>query len=49
VKLPFKRVITWTDGRSTIELSQVQPNVRIAAAQFAKPAAPKPKAVAAAP
>ena len=38
VKVPFKRVITWTDGRSTIELSQVQPNVRIAAAQFAKPA-----------
>jgi outer membrane lipoprotein-sorting protein len=36
-------VITWTDGRSTIELSQVQPNVRIQAAQFAKPAAPKPK------
>jgi len=41
VKVPFKRVITWTDGRSTIELSQVQPNVRIAAAQFAKPAPPK--------
>jgi len=38
VKVPFKRVITWTDGRSTIELSQVQPNVRIDAAQFAKPA-----------
>ena len=49
VKVPFKRVITWTDGRSTIELSQVQPNVRIAPAQFAKPAAPKPKAVAATP
>jgi hypothetical protein len=49
VKVPFKRVITWTDGRSTIELSQVQPNVRVAAAQFAKPAAPKPKAAAAAP
>jgi outer membrane lipoprotein-sorting protein len=38
VKVPFKRVVTWTDGRSTIELSQVQPNVRIEAAQFAKPA-----------
>jgi len=38
VKVPFKRVITWTDGRSTIELSQVQANVRIAPAQFAKPA-----------
>ena len=38
VKVPFKRVITWTDGRSTIELSQVQPNVRIDAARFARPA-----------
>ena len=46
VKVPFRRVITWTDGRSTIELAQVQPNVRIAPAQFAKPAAPKAKAAA---
>jgi outer membrane lipoprotein-sorting protein len=46
VKVPFKRVITWTDGRSTIELSQVQPNVRIEAAQFAKPAPPKAKVAA---
>jgi hypothetical protein len=38
VKVPFKRVITWTDGRSTIELAQVQPNVRVQPAQFAKPA-----------
>jgi outer membrane lipoprotein-sorting protein len=49
VKVPFKRVITWTDGRSTIELSQVQPNVRIAAAQFAKPAPPKAKSASAQP
>jgi outer membrane lipoprotein-sorting protein len=46
VKLPFRRVVTWTDGRSTIELSQVQPNARIDAAQFAKPASPKPKSAA---
>ena len=46
VKVPFKRVITWTDGRSTIELSQVQPNARIEAAQFAKPAPPKAKPAA---
>ncbi len=44
VKVPFRRVITWTDGRSTIELSQVQPNARIDAAQFAKPAPPTGKA-----
>ena len=43
VKVPFKRVVTWTDGRSTIELSQVQPNVRIDATRFAKPAAPTGK------
>ncbi len=40
VKIPFHRVVTWTDGRSTIELSDVQPNARIAAAQFATPALP---------
>ena len=34
VKVPFHRVITWTDGRSTIELSQVQPNVRVDATRF---------------
>ena len=43
VKVPFKRVVTWTDGRSTIELSEVQPNVRIEAAKFAEPGPPKPK------
>jgi hypothetical protein len=44
VKIPFHRVVTWTDGRSTIELSDVQPNARVAAAQFATPAPPKAKA-----
>ena len=39
VKLPFKIVITWTDGQNTIALNQVQPNVAIDAAKFA---APKP-------
>lgn len=43
VKLPFHLVITWTDGRSTIELSDVQPNVHIDAAKFATPATPKAK------
>ena len=43
VKVPFRRVVTWTDGRSTIELSDVQPNARIDAARFAEPAPPKPK------
>jgi Photosynthetic reaction centre cytochrome C subunit len=43
VKVPFRRVVTWTDGRSTIELSEVQPNVRIEAAKFATPAPPTGK------
>jgi Photosynthetic reaction centre cytochrome C subunit len=42
VKVPFRRVVTWTDGRSTIELSEVQPNARIEAAKFAEPPPPKP-------
>jgi hypothetical protein len=44
VKMPFHWVMTWTDGKSTIELSEVQPNVHIDAAKFATPAAPKAKA-----
>jgi Photosynthetic reaction centre cytochrome C subunit len=40
VKIPFRRVVTWTDGRSTIELSEVQPNVRIEASKFDTPSPP---------
>lgn len=42
VKLPFKWVTTWTDGQSTTELTDVQPNVQIDAAKFGKPAPAKP-------
>lgn len=38
VKMPFKMVITWTDGQSTIELTEIQPNVTIDPARFARPA-----------
>jgi photosynthetic reaction center cytochrome c subunit len=38
VKLPFKWMVTWTDGQSTFEMNQVQPNVPIDAGKFAKPA-----------
>ena len=38
VKMPFHIVITWTDGQSTIQLTDVQPNVALDAAKFAKPA-----------
>ena len=43
VKMPFHIVWTWTDGRSTIDLSEIQPNVSIDAAKFATPATPKAK------
>ncbi len=42
LKMPFKWTMTWLDGRSTYELSEVQPNVAIDAARFARPAPPKP-------
>ena len=47
VKVPFKWTVTWTDGRSVIELSSLQPNVPVEAAKFSKPVAPvKPKRAA---
>lgn len=47
VKMPFHWVVTWTDGQSTIDLSEVQANVAMDAARFARPAQaapPKPAA-----
>ena len=37
VKVPFRWIVTWTDGRSTFEMSDVQVNTAIDAARFAKP------------
>jgi photosynthetic reaction center cytochrome c subunit len=39
VKLPFRWTVAWLDGRSTFELTDVQPNAAIDAARFEKPAA----------
>jgi photosynthetic reaction center cytochrome c subunit len=39
VKIPFKWTVSWLSGRSVFELSNVQPNVAIDAAKFARPAA----------
>jgi hypothetical protein len=44
VKLPYRWVVTWTDGRSTIELLELHANVPIDATKFAKPAPTAPKA-----
>jgi hypothetical protein len=38
VKMPFKIVVTWTNGQNTILLTQVQPNILVDAAKFARPA-----------
>ena len=44
VKIPFKWIVTWTNGQGTATLTQVQPNVAIDAARFGRPApAPAPK------
>jgi len=42
VKLPFKWTMTWLDGRSNFELTDVQPNVQIDATRFSRPGPPKP-------
>lgn len=44
LKMPFKWRMTWLDGRSNFEMSEIQSNVAIDAARFARPAPPKPYA-----
>jgi photosynthetic reaction center cytochrome c subunit len=41
VKLPFRWTVTWLDGKDTIELKDVRPNVPLDAARFARPATPR--------
>ena len=43
IKMPFKITSTWTDGQATVELTDVQANVNIDAAKFARPAPAKPR------
>jgi len=38
VKMPFRMVLTWTDGRNIIALNEIVPNARVDAARFARPA-----------
>lgn len=38
VKMPFRTVVTWTDGKDTLLLDEVTANVSIDAARFARPA-----------
>lgn len=43
VKMPFTLVTTWTDGRSTINFTELRANVPIDAAKFAKPTGNTPQ------
>ena len=42
VKMPYRWQVTWLDGRSTIEFSEIQTNGPVDAAKFGKPATPTP-------
>jgi hypothetical protein len=42
VKMPFKWRMTWLDGRSNYEMSEIRTNVSIPASQYNRPAPPKP-------
>jgi photosynthetic reaction center cytochrome c subunit len=45
VKIPFRIMTTWADGRTLTQFTDIQPNVPIDAAKFAQPApAPRSKA-----
>jgi hypothetical protein len=38
VRMPFKLVVTWLDGKAIILLTEVQPNAAVEASRFARPA-----------
>ena len=38
VQMPYRVMVTWLDGKSTTEFSEIQPNATIDAAKFARPA-----------
>ena len=40
IKMPFKMVFAWMDGRDAIQLSDIQTNMPIDAAKFQPPAEP---------
>ena len=39
---PYKITSTWTDGRTTTEFTEIQPNANLPATRFAKPAPARP-------
>lgn len=42
IKIPFRTTISWLDGRTIVEISEVQANAAVDALKFVKPAAPRP-------
>ena len=42
VMMPFSWTLSWVSGQDVVELSEVQPNVPIDAARFARPAPSAP-------
>jgi len=38
IRLPFRTIVTWTDGQNTVALKDVRPNVPIDRAKFTRPA-----------
>jgi photosynthetic reaction center cytochrome c subunit len=38
VRIPYRLVVTWLDGRATTEFTEIKPNVAIDAAKFSRPA-----------
>jgi photosynthetic reaction center cytochrome c subunit len=38
LKVPYKIVVTWLDGKSILQLSEIQPNAPVEASRFARPA-----------
>jgi photosynthetic reaction center cytochrome c subunit len=45
VRMPYRVTVTWLDGKSATEFSDIQPNVPIEAARFVKPTRPTPPRV----
>jgi len=37
VKMPFRLIVSWLDGKETFELTEIQANVAVDAARFARP------------
>jgi hypothetical protein len=40
VKMPYRWVVTWLDGKETFELTEIQANATVDAARFNRPAPP---------